>query len=148
MAILPNLRYVECYQQAENLAKNQQLGVWGHEYYQAVPATSDNLKGGYTRIRGRVESVSLTKKAIFVELEGQVSLKIERKVAPYIDEALLDKLVAMSRVTKPDSDLRLEARGWLSDRLTWNGKTPELVRQGRRKRYQMKVTHQVSWQIL
>ena len=148
VAMVPNLRYVDCYQQAQAQARESQLGVWGHAYYAAVPADSSALKGGYARIKGRVESVELTKKAVFVELEGQVSLKIERKVAPYIDDALFDRLVALSRQAKTDSDLWLEARGWLSDRMTWNGDMPELVTKGVKKRYQMKITHQVSWQIL
>ena len=148
VAIVPNLRYVDCYQQAQRQAREQKLGVWGHAFYEAIPATSDDLKGGYARIKGRLESVVLTKKAVFVELEGQVSLKIERSAVPYIDDALFDRLVSISRATKVDSDLWFEARGWLSDRLTWNGNAPELVRKGVQKRYQMKITHQVAWQIL
>ena len=148
VAIVPNLRYVDCYQQAQRQAREQKLGVWGHAFYEAIPATSDDLKGGYARIKGRLESVVLTKKAVFVELEGQVSLKIERSAVPYIDDALFDRLVSISRAAKVDSDLWFEARGWLSDRLTWNGNAPELVRKGVQKRYQMKITHQVAWQIL
>ncbi|WP_290582951.1 thermonuclease family protein [Ketobacter sp.] len=148
VAIVPNLRYVDCYQAAQQQAREARLGVWGEPYYDPIAATSDDLKGGYARIKGQVESVSLSKKAIFVELEGQVSLKIERSAAPYIDEALLDRLVGLSRVTRPDAALWLEARGWLSDRLTWSGAAPEKVRKGQQKRYQMKITHQVAWQIL
>ena len=148
VAIVPNLRFVDCYNRAQNQAREQGLGVWGHDYYQAVATTSPDLKAGYAAIKGRLQSVTLTKKALFVELEGQVSLKVERAAAAYIDAALLDRLTALSRVAKPDSGIMIEARGWLSDRLTWNGDTPDLVRKGQKKRYQMKITHQVSWQIL
>ncbi len=148
VAILPNLRYVDCYSQAQAQARSRRLGVWGHDYYDAIPATSAELKGGYARIQGQVESVTMSKKAMFVELVGQVSLKIEKKVALTIDDALMDQLVALSRAPKGSAELRLEARGWLSDRLTWNGSTPELVRKGQQKRYQMKITHQSSWETL
>jgi len=148
VAIAPNLRFVECYSAAQDQARAAGAGVWGHAYYQPLAATSDQLKGGYARVWGQVESVTLSKKAIFVELAGQVSLKIENNAAPYIDDALMDQLVALSRAGKGTSDLKLEARGWLSDRLTWNGKAPELVQKGVSKRFQMKVTHQSSWNIL
>lgn len=148
VAIAPNFRYLDCYLQAQKQAQEQRLGVWGHPYYDAVPATSDQLKAGYARVKGRLESVVLTKRAMFVELEGQVSLKIERSAAPYIEDALFDRLVSLSRVAKADSELWFEARGWLSDRITWNGNAPELVKKGVQKRYQMKITHQVAWQIL
>lgn len=148
VAIEPNLRYVDCYAHAQQQARMNARGVWGHDYYAAIPATSDRLRPGYARVEGQVESVELSKRAVFVELAGQVTLKVERNAAPYIDSALLDRLVAIAQGGKPEQALRLEARGWLSDRLTWNGNTPALVRQGQRKRYQMKVTHQTSWQVL
>lgn len=148
VAIVPNLRFVDCYAQAQQQARKQSVGVWQHDYYAAIPASSDLLRSGYARIAGQVESVELTKRAIFVELAGEVSLKIERKAAPYIDDTLLDRLVTISQRNNVGDPLRLEARGWLSDRLTWNGKAPDQVRKGKLKRYQMKVTHQASWQIV
>lgn len=148
VTILPNLRYVDCYSDAQQQARRAGAGVWGHEYYKPIASTSGQLKGGYARVQGRVESVVLSKKAIFVELEGQVSLKIEKKVVPYIENGLMDQLVALSRGKKGTTDLQFEARGWLSDRLTWNGAMPDLVRKGVQKRFQMKVTHQSSWDAL
>lgn len=148
VAIVPNLRYVDCYARAQQQARKQSVGVWRHDYYAAIPAASDQLRSGYVRIAGQVESVALTKRAIFVELKGQVSLKIERRAAPYINGVLMDRLVTISQRNNVGDNIQLEARGWLSDRLTWNGKAPEQVRKGKLKRYQMKVTHQASWQTL
>lgn len=145
VAIPPNLRYVDCFAQAQALARQQALGVWGHAYYQPLPATSAQLRNGYARVSGYVESVTMSKKAIWVELKGQVSLKVEKTAAPYIDEALLDELMTMSRALGAVDPIQLEAQGWLSDRLTWSGNAPELVRQGVRKRFQMKIPHQVAW---
>jgi len=148
VAIPPNLGFADCYAKAEQEARATGRGVWGNDYYRAQPATAAELRDGYGRISGRVEAVQLTKRAIFVELAGQVTFKIERNVARYIDPDLMDRLVALSHSVTSNPPLWLEAQGWLSDRLTWNGKAPAQVRQGELKRYQMKITHQFSWRVL
>lgn len=147
VAIPPNLDYLECYRQAQDQARGRRLGVWGHPDYQPLAATDPALSGGFAHIRGEVETVELTGKAIYVELKGALSLKLEQRVARYFEPQLLDRLVAVSRAAPGATGIRVVAWGWVSDRLTWRGKTPELVRQGRRKRFQMKVTHPAMWRI-
>lgn len=148
VAIPPNLRYFECYQEAEKFAHEQRLGVWNHPYFQPIPSTSDTIKGGYARIVGLVERVHLTKKTVWIDLEGQVTLKLEKRYGKYVDPLLLDALVQASKMGKGKSGITFEVRGWLSDRNTWQGSMPELVKQGKRKRFQMKIHHQLSWKQL
>lgn len=144
VAIPPNLSHAECYSHAEDLARQNGAGVWAHPYYKAVPSDSDQLKAGYARVVGRVESVSLSKKAVWVELEGNITLKLEKRYGKHVAGPLFDQVVALSR-SSGQSTLVLEAQGWLSDRLTWRGNMPELVKNGQRKRFQMKIHHKSAW---
>ena len=143
VAIAPNLQFLDCYRDAELHARQNRLGVWNHPYYQPVHSTSDALKGGYARVFGAVERVSLSKKAIWIDLEGHVTLKLEKHDAPYVDSGWVDELVQLSKRRSPG--WVLEVRGWMSDRMTWSGTMPEQVRRGKRKRFQMKIHHQIDW---
>lgn len=144
VAIPPNLAHEPCYRAAQQRARLARAGVWGHHYYRAKPASSTELAGGYGRITGTVESVSLSKKSIWVELEGQVTLKLEKRYARHLAGPLLDKVVALSRQVGP-FEVQIEAQGWLSDRLTWHGTMPDRVKNGQAKRFQMKIQHNSAW---
>lgn len=140
VAIPPNLGFFECYQQAEDQARTQLLGVWGHPYYAPKETQRDQLRAGYGRIRGRVDRVRLTKNAILIELRGDLSLKVERQYASFIKEAMVDEWVRFGLFAAGSAQW-LDARGWLSDRLQWPGGMPQLVMAGKRKRYQLKLFH-------
>lgn len=146
VAIPPNLRHHSCYDSAEQQARDSKAGVWGHEFYNPIASTSLNIEGGYARVRGKIEKVSLSKKAIWVELEGNITLKLEKQYAENLAGPILDQVVAISR-RSDKSELELEAQGWLSDRLTWQGSMPDKVKSGQKKRFQMKIQHTSAWLI-
>lgn len=148
VAIPPNLGYSDCYAAAQAQARQTGRGVWSHPYFRPVEATSPQLKGGYARVVGRVEKVILTKNLIWVDLQGQVSLKLERKNAEFLAGDTLDQVVAASRKRSGVTDLVLEARGWVVDRNTWGGRMVQLIKAGKRKPFQMNVQHASSWEIL
>lgn len=148
VAIPPNLAYSDCYSRATSQARQQGRGVWGHPYFQPIPADSPRLKGGYARVVGRVEKVSLTKNVIWVDLQGQVSLKLNRKHASFLAGDTFDQVVAASRKRSGITDLVLEARGWVVDRNTWGGRMVQQIKAGKRKPFQMNVQHASSWEIL
>lgn len=148
VAIPPNLAYGECYAAAVKQARQQGVGVWGHPYFQPVPADSPTLKGGYARVVGRVEKVSLTKNVIWVDLQGQVSLKLNRKHAKFLAGDTFDQVVAASRKRSGITDLVLEARGWVVDRNTWGERMVQQIKAGKRKPFQMNVQHASSWDSL
>ncbi len=138
--IPPNVQFEDCYRQAEAKAITSAEGVWGHPYYRIKGATDANLEGGYVRLFGAVERVTVLKKVIWVDLQGAVSLKLEERSSKYLAGPLLDELVARSK-SRDYSDFWLETEGWLSDRTQWKGNMPELVKKGQRKRFQLKVFH-------
>lgn len=148
VAIPPNLAYSDCYSRAASQARQQGRGVWGHAYFQPIPADSPNLKGGYARVVGRVERVSLTKNVIWVDLQGQVSLKLNRKHASFLAGDTFDQVVAASRKRSGITDLVLEARGWVVDRNTWGGRMVQQIKAGKRKPFQMNVQHASSWETV
>lgn len=148
VAIPPNLGYSNCYTVAATQARQQGKGVWGHPYFQPAPADSPALKGGYARVVGRVEKVSLTKNVIWVDLQGQVSLKLNRKQASFLAGDTFDQVVAASRKRSGSTDLVLEARGWVVDRNTWGGRMVQQIKAGKRKPFQMNVQHASSWETV
>lgn len=148
VAIPPNLGYSDCYAAAVMQARRQGKGVWGHPYFQPIPADSPALKGGYARVVGRVEKVSLTKNVIWVDLQDKVSLKLNRKHASFLAGDTFDQVVAASRKRSGITDLVLEARGWVVDRNTWGGRMVQQIKAGKRKPFQMNVQHASSWEIL
>ncbi len=148
VAIPPNLGYSECYAAAVAQARSQGRGVWSHPYFQPIDADSPKLKGGYARVVGRVEKVSLTKNVIWVDLQGQVSLKLDRKHAKFLAGDTLDQVVAASRKRSGVTDLVLEARGWVVDRNTWGERMVQQIKAGKRKPFQMNVQHASSWEII
>lgn len=148
VAIPPNLDYADCYAAAQRKARSEGKGVWGHEYYRPIAADSPQLKGGYARVVGRVEKVTLAKNVIWVDLQGQVSLKLNRKHAEFLAGDTFDQVVAASRKRSGITDLVLEARGWVVDRNTWGGRMVQLIKAGKRKPFQMNVQHASSWETL
>lgn len=148
VAIPPNLAYGDCYTAAQAQARVQGRGVWGHPYFDPLPADSPVLKSGYVRVVGRVEKVSLTRNVIWVDLQGQVTLKLNRKHAKFLAGDTFDQVVAASRKRSGITDLVLEARGWVVDRNTWGERMVQQIKAGKRKPFQMNVQHASSWELV
>lgn len=148
VAIPPNLDHADCYAAAQAQARQVGAGVWSHDYFRPQPADSDRLKGGYQRIQGRVEKVSLTKKVIWVDLAGNVSLKLDRRHAAYLEGVTLDQVVAQSRAGPGRGALVLEVRGWLIDRSRWGGRMQQQIASGQRKRFMVNLSHFSQWETL
>ncbi len=148
VAIPPNLGYSDCYAAAQAKARAAGKGVWGDPYFAPVAADSPKLKGGYARVVGHVERVSLTKNIVWVDLQGQISLKLARKNAEFLAGDAFDRVVAASRKGGGIQDLALEARGWVVDRKAWGGSMAQLIEAGKRKPFQMDVQHVSSWELL
>jgi endonuclease YncB( thermonuclease family) len=56
VAIPPNLSLAECFAQAEQQARNNQLGLWGNKGLSYIQAKGV-YQGGFQRVRGRVTAV-------------------------------------------------------------------------------------------
>lgn len=148
VAIPPNVDFASCYQAVADRARNQGLGVWGHSYYVVRPTSSKaGPKGGFGLYRGKIEKIYVSKKVIWIDLFGDVSLRVAKKDYPHIEGVVLKRLLA---AVDDQSVLRLppiEFSGWLMDRMRWGKKMARKVESGKRKRWQMNIRHRNHWTL-
>jgi endonuclease YncB( thermonuclease family) len=99
----PNLKYVAKLLEAEQGAEALQVGIW--EYADYVPKSAIQLtkknSSGWQRVVGQVKSIKYTHKNVYLQLDGQFSIRISKDNLQYF--ANLDAL----------KELQIEARGWV-----------------------------------
>ena len=104
LVIPPNVWNLACYQAAEQRARAAHLGIWALSAYQPVDAAAVPAKvKGFRIIKGRVERVGNSRKSIWLNLNGNVSLRIDRADLPYFKEYDLERM----------KNRQVLARGWL-----------------------------------
>jgi hypothetical protein len=83
IVIPPNLWQQDCYQQAEDRARQNGRGVWALDYYRPVDVGRQPLgRGGFRLLKGRVIHVGKTNRSVWLELAGGVSLRVAREDWP------------------------------------------------------------------
>lgn len=104
IAIPPNTRFIDCYQQAEKTAQTAGSGVWQQPDYRVKHSARMGLRSsGFQRVQGRIVRVNRSAGATWVNLEGRFALRI-----PDQDARWFSKL--------PDRDWIgriIEVRGWV-----------------------------------
>lgn len=104
LVIPPNIWNLACYQAAEQRARAAHLGIWALPAYQPVDAAVLPTKvEGFRIIKGRVERVGQSRKSIWLNLNGNVSLRIDRADLSYFKEYDLERM----------KNRQVLARGWL-----------------------------------
>lgn len=131
--IAPNDWGRSCYGQSEKKARDNKVGVWVSSYYKVRAANSGHFKGGFTLISGEIERVSNTKKTIWIDLKGEVTLKISQHRWKDFQK--------IKSVLKPGT--MLETRGWLIDR-----KKRGKAWKKQYKRWMMPISHPGSLNLL
>ncbi|MBV1881954.1 MAG: thermonuclease family protein [Pseudomonadales bacterium] len=124
--IAPNAWGESCYLQAEQLARAERAGVWGHPYYAVRGANSVSLRAGFALISGEVEGFFLAKNAVWIDLVGKIVLRIPKDN--------WQQFQSIRRQLIPGQEI--EARGWLIDRK----KTGKTLKK-HRKRWMIKINH-------
>lgn len=105
----PDFRYVSCVGAAQQYARERKLGVWGDNYYRPHDARRiQRSDTGFRRIRGLVERVEVRRKQVWIDLRGEVAIRIAAKNARRFDAAWLRSL----------SNREIEVSGWLVPRKT------------------------------
>lgn len=122
VAVAPNVALVECQQAAERSARQAGLGLWRNSPVQ--PATGIR-QGGFALVSGQVVDVQRNGAGIWIELQGQLVLRVAPELISQFDVARLDRLKGQ----------RLEARGWVVDRSRRGG-----LKDGQ-SRWMMPITH-------
>jgi len=104
IAIPPNTRFIDCYQQAEQTARTAGSGVWSQPEYAARDSARLGLRsGGFQRVQGRVVRVNQGGGATWVNLEGRFALRI-----PDQDTQWFSNLPDRNWVGR-----NIEVRGWV-----------------------------------
>jgi endonuclease YncB( thermonuclease family) len=122
VAVAPNVALVDCQQAAERTAREARLGLWRDSPVQ--PATQIS-KGGFALVSGQVTNVQSNGGGIWIELQGNLVLRIGPDLVSLFDTAALRRLKGQ----------RIEARGWVVDRSRRGGAKPG------QSRWMMPITH-------
>lgn len=104
LVIPPNVWNLDCYQAAERRAQAVRRGIWSLPGYQPVEAAALPAKAsGFRLVQGQVVRIGKSRKSIWLNLTGDVALRIDRKDLPYFKGLDLEHL----------ENHRVRARGWL-----------------------------------
>lgn len=103
VAVAPNLANLQCQQQAERSARQAGAGLW--KQFSAQPA-EQLARPGFAVVAGRVEKVSRNRDGIWIDLEGDLVLRVAKRDQPQFAGAQLDAWQGR----------RVEVRGWVVDR--------------------------------
>ena len=124
LEIPPNVSDADCYVAAEREARNAGRGVWSLPAYQ--PQNTTDLKpsaGGYHIVRGIVVRIGHSRKSIWLNLTGNVALRIARSDLRYFPGYDWDNLGGKTVIV----------RGWI---------------RSQRGDLQMRVRHPAALEIL
>ena len=107
VAISPNVAWAGCLEQAEELARESELGVWSETAYRSLAAADlTRSQHGFVRIRDEVTHVSFKDNGWWLQLGGKVGVRINRGDQHHFSRGELRQL-----------DGRIvEVRGWLVPR--------------------------------
>ncbi len=98
----PNLRYHDQLLAAQQLAQQQQLGMWAMKRYQLISADKVRKVSGWKRYQGTVTSIKNNRKYVRLILSKKLSVRIAKKNLYLFPE--LESYMGQS----------VEVRGWLS----------------------------------
>jgi len=104
LTIPPNLNFLNCYLYHSNHAMASQQGLWRLKQYKPISSTKlDNNTRGYRVITGMVERIGESRSSIWINLTGNVALRIKREDLDHFRELELQDL----------EDKIIQARGWI-----------------------------------
>ncbi len=104
LVLPPNTNHAECYRDAEARARVARRGLWSlpHTQAQSVQALTAAQRGRQY-IQGRISALSQGRDSLWLDMEGRISLRIDRDDLPYFVDSPPHSYVG--------SEVR--ARGWL-----------------------------------
>ena len=87
VAVPPNLANLDCQLAAQQQAKEAGLGVWSEAYFAVKQARKLGRKdAGFQRLIGRVTNIRHSKQAIWLQLDGDIVIKIARIIQGWISD--------------------------------------------------------------
>ncbi len=104
LTVPPNLWQLECYQQAEQQARQQQKGLWSKKHARLLHA--DKLPKhirGFQIIQGKVQQIGRSRGTIWINFNQQFALRIKNEDLGYFATTNFEQLKGK----------QLEVRGWV-----------------------------------
>lgn len=147
ISIPPNLNYQDCYLAASKEAKTLKKGVYANSYFAHVPTQSQSLKSGFGRFIGKIESAYISKKVIWLNFKGHISVRINPKDLKHIDGWLYQKILTAHNKKRLSVLGEIEFSGWLIDRMNFGKGMVRKIKSGKRKRFMLQLRHKNQWQI-
>ena len=99
IAVPPNLLFLECYQQAERGARQQQRGLWQQPYDQPQPARQlSPTTTGFRRVSGTVSRIGESQTAYWINLGTNLALRLPKSdlhYFPFAPASLLGKTLTV-----------------------------------------------------
>lgn len=116
LPVPPNVWNQACYAAAEHDARRQRTALWSLAQYQVTPSIrlTPSVRG-FRVVSGRVERVGESKRNLWLNLPGNVALRIARRDLPYFDGVALTQLqgravTARGRLYWRNGQLRMQLR--------------------------------------
>jgi len=109
LTIPPNLKFLSCYLHHSNYAMASQQGLWRLKQYKPIASTTlhntpgSNNTRGYRVIIGKVEHIGESRSSIWINLTGNIALRIKREDLSHFRG--LELLNLESKM--------IQARGWI-----------------------------------
>lgn len=93
VVVPPNLRYLECYRDAEQGARRGKAGVWSAQFKQPRNARSLTIKdGGFQWIRGKITRIGTGKTSLWLNIGDTATLRVRNDDLHYFDHQPLTAL--------------------------------------------------------
>ncbi len=106
ITIPPNLKHHECYQAAEQRARQKKAGIWQHKYFAPFKA-EDVRRTGFMRVRGCVQEIHHARQSVLLRLADKFVLKMSNDdIQSYLRRLL-------HSIKNASAPVCLYARGWV-----------------------------------
>jgi endonuclease YncB( thermonuclease family) len=148
VAIPPNLWSTDCYFAAQQKARSAKVGVWSLPYYSAKLASAKKMNGGYQRINGKIEKIFISRKSIWVDLLGDVTIKLNRQNSKSQQGEVLKRIMDAYENKGLELLPAIEIQGWMIDRKRWGDKMAAKIQKGERNRWQFSLSHRYQWHFI
>ncbi len=114
IAVPPNLQDLDCLQKAEREARKVGRGVWDNAARPLRARDLDRRHRGFMRVTGEVSRVDVSRRAIWLEIDQNLSLRLDKRDLAYFSGVDVGALEGQM----------LTVRGWLIYRSGQNPRYP------------------------
>jgi micrococcal nuclease len=116
LTVPPDTYDLDCYRRAEAQARAADTGIWHLPGYRIVASSDiDPDARGFVRVRGRIVRVGHSRGSVWLDMEGDIALRVDREDTenfPRFDFDVLSgkQVVARGWLYEHDGELRMQIR--------------------------------------